>query len=200
MGGRSTSSILNMRFLLSATLILTFSSLSYQFYAPPLLQRLGASSSQQNCRQVPKEVCSQVPKTTFESVTRQQCRTVPDTVLLTSRSVSVRSPKGLSNRLCLARSATLSSEASARLPKIRAPSVVLFKMKNATTFLSSNASMLLELSRKPSMKRNALLSTIRFVQPGLRKSVPLELRPSVRLYLSGHVTGSKKRVAWMASP
>merc|ERR1712243_387107 len=80
MGGRSTSSILNMRFLLSAALILTFSSLSYQFYAPPLLQRLGASSSQQNCRQVPKEVCNQVPKTTFESVTRQQCRTVPDPV------------------------------------------------------------------------------------------------------------------------
>merc|ERR1711972_886486 len=69
---------INMKSLITLSLVVTFSNLSLQFYSPPI-QR-AAPPPEPVCRQVPKEVCNQVPKTTYESVTKKQCRNVPDTV------------------------------------------------------------------------------------------------------------------------
>merc|ERR1712131_556386 len=172
MGCSSTSLSHIMKSLLIAAFVVSLSDLSLQFYAPPLIQRL-TSGSQENCRQVPKEVCSQVPKTTFETVQGNNVARFPILFVLMSRSASVKSLRDPSSKLFLARNVTLSSEANARLLKISVPSVALFKMKNATMFLSSSASMSQGLPLRPSMKRSAPSSMIRFAQPGLKTNVNL---------------------------
>merc|ERR1712126_369881 len=65
----------SMKSLIVVSFILAFSDVSYQFYAQVQQQPRPAPAPQPVCRQVPKEVCN-LPKTTLESVTRQQCRDV----------------------------------------------------------------------------------------------------------------------------
>ena len=66
----------NMKYLLCIAFVLACCGLSEEFYASVVQQPKAAR--QPVCRQVANEVCNQVPKTTYESVTRQQCRDVPD--------------------------------------------------------------------------------------------------------------------------
>merc|ERR1711872_130318 len=153
---------INMKSLITLSLVVVFAELSFQFYSPPIQK----AAPEPVCRQVPKEVCNQVPKTSYESVTKKQCRNVPDTVCADVQERKCQIPRGLSKRLFLVSSVDFSSEKTAKLLRIQGSNVTQFKMSNVTTSL------------RLFMRRNAQLNTTKSVATLSRIDVTLSRKRS----------------------